>query len=141
MDRTKNEKLIVVDKEVRVRCPQTGEEWVLTSIWNCPTVVLESWGGYQEVKRFDDFMEFFKYCFEVGIRNADAYLNWRKKPAVWVNNVTALSHLCLMERNFKWFEARVEYIPHPEWSMEYLRKELPADDFAELCMDKGWKIF
>lgn len=141
MDRTQNEKLIVVNKEVRVRCPQTGKQWVLTSIWDCPTVVPESWSRYQEVKRFDDFMEFFTFCLNDGIRNADAHLNWRKKPAVWVNNVSQLSHLRLMGRNFKWFEVRVEYIPHPEWTMDFLCKELPADDFAQLCMNKGWTIF
>lgn len=141
MDRTGTEKLIVVNKEVRVRCPQTGSEWVLTSIWDYPMVVLESWGGFQEVKRFDNFKQFFKYCFEDGVRNAEAYLNWRKAPTVRVNNVTQLSTLFLMERNFKWFEVRVEYVPKPNWSMDKLRKELPAEEFAELCKDRGWKIF
>lgn len=141
MDRTGIEKLIVVNKEVRVRCPQTGSEWVLTTIWDTPMVVLENWSGFQEVKRFDNFKQFFKYCSEEGVRNAEAYLNWRKTPTVRVNNVTQLSTLFLMERNFKWFEVRVEYIPKPNWSMDKLRKELPAEDFAELCKDRGWKIF
>lgn len=134
------EKLIVVDKEVRVRCPQTGERWVLTSIWDYPMVVLEDWGGHQEVKRFEDFNEFFKFCETDGVRNAEAYLNWRNKPTVRVNNVTEMSTLCLMERNFKWFEVRVEYIPHPDWSMDYLRKNLRAEDFVDLCKSRGWKI-
>lgn len=135
------EKLIVVDKEVTIRCPQTGERWITTSIWDHPMVALESYGNGYETKRFEDFDEFFKFCESDGVRNAEPYLNWRKRPTVRINNVTELSTLFLMERNFKWVEIKVEYIPHPEWSMDYLRKSLRAEDFANLCKSRGWKIF
>lgn len=131
--------MIVVDKEVRVRGPQTGEEWVNTSIWEHPMVIDED--RPDQVRRFENFQEFYNFCAEDGLRNASAYLNWRKKPTVSVNNVTQLTTMFLMERNFKWLEVRVQYIPRPDWSMDRLLKSLPAEEFAMLCEKNNWKIF
>lgn len=135
------EKLIAVDKEVRVRCPQTGEQWVLTSIWEHPRVVSEDLSGYIDTKRFEDFDTLFEFCEDGCIRNAEPYLNWRKKPTVCVSDATLATKHFLMERNFKWFEVQVKYVHKPDWSMDYLRKNLPAEDFADLCKSRGWKIF
>lgn len=135
------EKLIVCDKIVRVRCAQTGGYWVSTSIWDYPVVVLESYANYVSEISFCDFDEFFKYCKETGIRNCDPYFNWLKKPKVWVNDVTTLSHYNIGARNFKGFSAQITYEPRPDWSIDYLRKELPAEDFVLLCKSQDWKVF
>lgn len=132
------EKLVVVDKKVEVRCPQTGGEWVDTSIWEHLMVVAE--GQPDQTRRFENFQEFYNFCAEDGLRNASAYLNWRKKPTVSVNNATQLTTLFLMERNFKWLEVRVQYIPRPDLTMDRLLKSLPAAEFAMLCEKNNWKI-
>lgn len=136
-----NEKLIPVHKHVEIRCPKTGGEWVTTSIWYHPIVVLESYANHSETKRFEKFADLFKYCETYGIRNCEEYHDWLKRPTISVNNATTLTHHYLHERGFKWFEVRVTYEPHPEWSMDFLRKKLHAEDFADLCKNRGWKIF
>lgn len=133
------EKLVVVDKRVEVRCPQTGKEWVSTSMWEHLIVIDEE--QLDQVKRFENFQEFYNFCAEDGLRNASAYLNWRKKPTVSVNNATQLTTMFLMERNFKWLEMRVRYTPRPDLTMGRLFESLPAAEFAMLCEKNNWKIF
>lgn len=135
------EKLIPMHKEVKIRCPQTHGQWVTTSMWYHPVVALESYEDYQEIKRFENFEEFYIYCDVHGIRNCENYFNWRKKPTVCVNDATNLTRYYFSARSFKWFEVKVEYIPKPNWSIDFLRKELPASSFAELCKSQGWEIF
>lgn len=133
------EKLVVVDKKVEVRCPQTGGEWVDTSIWEHLMVMAE--GQPDQTRRFENFQEFYSFCAEDGLRNASAYLNWRKKPTVSVSNINQLTAIFLTERNFKWLEVRVQYIPRPDLTMDRLFKSLPAAEFAMLCEKNNWKIF
>ena len=133
-------KLIVTDKRVEVRCPATYNEWIVTSIWNHPRVVDEKYANYEEITRFESFEELFAVCAEGGIRNCEAEYCFRK-PFVRVNNVTGLCTNYIRPKHFKYFEVRTTYEPAPQWSIDYLRKELPADDFARLCESKGWKIF
>lgn len=132
------EKLVVVDKKVEVRCPQTGGEWVNTSIWDHLMVMTEE--RPDKIRRFENFQEFFIFCAKDGLRNASAYLNWRKKLTVSINNVTQLTTMFLMERNFKWIEVRVKYVPQPDLTMDRLFKSLPAAEFAMLCEKNNWKI-
>ena len=133
-------KLVAADMEMRVRCPHTYNEWFYTSIWTHPCVITEDKTKESEVKRFDNFMDFFNFCSEDKLFNATAYYNWRKKPTVRINNASAMSTLFQMERNFKGIEIELRYIAKPEWSIDFLRKELPADDFIALCESKNWKI-
>lgn len=135
------EKLIVCDKIVSVRCPQTGNEWVSTSIWEHPVVILESYANFTEEKSFNNFDEFFNCCQNTGIRNCDPYFNWLNKPKIWVNDITNLTHHDIGARNFKGFSVQVTYEPRPDWSIEYLRRELPANDFVMLCNSQGWNVF
>ena len=127
------EKLIVCDKVVRVRCPQTGNEWVKTSIWEHPIVVAENYANYTSEITFGEFEDFFRYCEEVGVRNCEPYINWLKQPRVWVNDVSQLCHHSIGKRNFRTFSVKVEYEPRPDWSIDFLRKELSAKDFLRLC--------
>lgn len=132
------EKLVVVDKKVEVRCPQTGGEWADTSIWEHLMVMAEE--QPDQTRRFENFQEFYNFCVEDGLRNASAYLNWRKKPTVSVSNINQLTAMFLTERNFKWLEMRVQYIPRPDLTMDRLFKSLPAAKFAMLCEKNNWKI-
>jgi hypothetical protein len=132
------EKLIAVNKSVFVRCPQTHNQWKSVSLWNCEKVVPERQGGMVKTTRLNSFEDLYNFCQEGELRNGEACLSlFRKKPYVRISDNWEL-HLNLTPKNFKWLEVKVEYIPCPHWSMDYLRRELPAADFARLCQSQGW---
>ena len=133
-------KKIAVDFNIEVRCPQTGGNWVKTSMWYHEHVVDEDCANLVDSKRYENFAELFADCENKQIRNADAFYNLFKKPVIWINNVTNLSTIRLNKSNFSWFEVRKTIVPHPEWSLAYLAKELSAEDFVELCQANGWKV-
>lgn len=131
------EKLIAVNKSVSVRCPQTHQEWCAVSIWNHEAVVPERKGGMVKTTRLNSFNDLYQFCQEGELRNGEACVSLFKKPYVRISDNWHLD-LRLTPKNFKWLEVKVEYIPCPHWSMEYLRRELPAADLARLCQSQGW---
>lgn len=133
-------KLCPVDFEVEIRCPQTGGKWVGTSIWYHATVVEETAVGYQEVSRFEDFDALYEYVKGHHIRNCEAYTSIFRNPVIECTNVTQFSKEVIHKRGFKWFEIRRTFAPHPEWSMEYLMKNLSSEDFIRYIQSRGLEI-
>jgi hypothetical protein len=131
---------IAADYVVEVRCPQTGGEWVKTSIWSHECVIDEDAAGRIKVRRYEDFSQLYADCEADQIRNAEAYIGLFKKPKIKINNVTQLSTIWLSQSNFSWLEVRGTLIARPDWSLTYLAQELPAADFVELCQANGWEV-
>lgn len=134
------EKLFPVDFEVEIRCPQTGGQWVKTSIWYHATVVEEAAVGYQEIERFESFDELYAYVKADKIHNCEAYLSIFRNPVISCNNINQLTRETIHKRSFKWFEVRRTFAPHPEWSMEYLMKNLNSNDFIKYVQSQGVEI-
>ena len=131
---------IAADYVVEVRCPQTGGEWVKTSIWSHECVVDEEANGRTQTRRYENFDALYADCEKHEIRNAEAYLGLFKKPKIHINNVSQLSSITLTKSNFSWLEVRGTIKAHPEWSMTYLARELPIADFMELCKSNNWEV-
>lgn len=135
------EKLIAVDKEITVRCPQSGNEWIEVTIWAREKIVPEAMANQSEIKTFTTFAGLYQACENGEILNCEATSTFFGHPLVRCNNASAMGTICITEKNFKYFDVRVTYVPHPEWSIDYLRKNLCAEDFALLCENRNWKIF
>ena len=125
--------LIPVNLKIQIRCPDTNGMWVSTSIWNHPSVVEKGMAGESFVRRFENFDELYEYCENDNVRNCSAETTIFKNRVIRCNNASSLSTITLRQKSFKWFEVRKVLEPHPEWSMEYLMKELPSEEFMSYC--------
>lgn len=130
-------KLYPVDVEYSINCPQSKNEWFLTSIHYHMKVVSSEKLHNSEYWGYSDFESFCNFLDEISIPNVIKYVSWRNRIAIRITDIRGMRNIYLTEKNFKSISIKKEYRYNSEWSLERLRRELPYDDFIKLCLNRG----
>lgn len=130
-------KLYPVDVEYTISCPQSNYEWFLTSIHYHMKVVSSEELHNSEYCSYSDFESFCNFLDKVNIPNVEKYAGWKNKTKIKITDIQGMRNIYLTEKNFKRISIKKEYRYNSKWSLEFLRRELPYDDFIKLCLDRG----